>query len=153
MEQLLIIIIIAFFVFRLISRSPKYKGASGEKKVAGKLEKLIDQIEGARIFHNLILETPDGSTQIDHLVLSTTGIFVIETKNMSGWIFGGDKQRMWTQTIYMKKQNFKILSTKIISMSRRFSVFCLRIQESYLMWLCSLVMPILKQLCRQMWLK
>lgn len=107
MELLLILIFVVFVIFQLITKSPRYKGRAGEKKISSKLGKLINQLEGARIFHDLVLKTPDGSTQIDHLVLSTTGIFVIETKNMSGWIFGGDKQRRWTQTIYKRKSKFQ----------------------------------------------
>lgn len=105
--ELLFLLIVAFLFFRLISRSPKYKGLVGEKKVVGKLGKLIKELEGARIFHNVVVKTPDGSTQIDHLVLSTCGIFVIETKNMTGWIFGDERQRLWTQVIYSKKSRFQ----------------------------------------------
>ena len=38
-----------------------------------------------------------GSTQIDHIIVSVHGIFVIETKNYKGWIYGNEKQRQWTQ--------------------------------------------------------
>ena len=38
-----------------------------------------------------------GSTQIDHVIVSKYGIFVIETKNYKGWIFGNEAQRQWTQ--------------------------------------------------------
>ncbi len=58
-----------------------------------------------RRLHNVTLDTPDGTTQIDHIFLSPYGIFVLETKNMSGWIFGGEKQAQWTQKLY--KHTFK----------------------------------------------
>ena len=38
------------------------------------------------------------TVQIDHLLISTRGIFVIETKNLSGTIYGSDKRREWIQT-------------------------------------------------------
>ena len=41
--------------------------------------------------------TNGGSTQIDHVIVSKYGIFVIETKNYKGWIYGSEKQRQWTQ--------------------------------------------------------
>lgn len=47
-----------------------------------------------------------GTTQIDHVLLSRYGIFVIETKNMKGWIFGSEKQRTWTQKIYRHSNQF-----------------------------------------------
>ncbi|MFD2639143.1 NERD domain-containing protein [Piscibacillus salipiscarius] len=44
------------------------------------------------------------TTQIDHVVTSPYGIFVIETKHYQGWIFGKEHQRYWTQTIYKRKE-------------------------------------------------
>ncbi|MGO2997400.1 MAG: NERD domain-containing protein [Moraxellaceae bacterium] len=38
-----------------------------------------------------------GSTQIDHVIVSVYGIFVIETKNYKGWIYGKETQKQWTQ--------------------------------------------------------
>lgn len=58
-------------------------------------------------FHNIILETGNGTTQIDHVILSRYGIFVIETKNYNGWIFGGKDQRSWTQVLFGKKSMFQ----------------------------------------------
>lgn len=60
-----------------------------------------------RRFHNVIVPTPNGTTQIDHLLVSPFGLFVIETKNIKGWIFGSEQQRKWTQTIYGKKYSFQ----------------------------------------------
>jgi len=65
--------------------------------------------------HNVTLLTPEGTTQIDHVFVSRYGIFVVETKNMKGWIFGGENQAQWTQTLFKKsftfqnplRQNFK----------------------------------------------
>ncbi len=57
--------------------------------------------------HNVTLQTPDGTTQIDHIFVSRFGIFVVETKNMRGWIFGGEHQAQWTQRIYKKSFKFQ----------------------------------------------
>ena len=54
-----------------------------------------------------MLPTEDGSTQIDHIIVSQYGIFVVETKNMKGWIFGGEHQKMWTQSIFKHKSKFQ----------------------------------------------
>jgi hypothetical protein len=40
-------------------------------------------------------------------LISRYGIFVIETKNLKGWIFGGADQRKWTQTLYGQKHQFQ----------------------------------------------
>ena len=58
-------------------------------------------------FHNIIIQTKNGTTQIDHIILSRYGIFVIETKNYNGWIFGGKDQRFWTQVLFGTKNRFQ----------------------------------------------
>lgn len=35
------------------------------------------------------------------------GIFVIETKNYKGWIYGSERDRQWTQVIYKRKERFQ----------------------------------------------
>jgi len=47
-----------------------------------------------------------GSTQIDHIIVSVYGIFVIETKNYKGWIYGSEKQKQWTQ-VFPNGSKFK----------------------------------------------
>ena len=40
------------------------------------------------------------------IIVSEYGIFVIETKNIKGWIFGNEKQKFWTQKIYKHTNKF-----------------------------------------------
>ena len=58
-------------------------------------------------FHDVIVPTQNSTTQIDHILLSRYGIFVIETKNINGWIFGNEKSKYWTQSMYGKKYKFQ----------------------------------------------
>ncbi len=53
------------------------------------------------------MPTQDGSTQIDHIIVSEYGVFVVETKNMKGWIFGSPNQKTWTQKIYKHSSKFQ----------------------------------------------
>jgi len=59
------------------------------------------------LIKNVTLPTEDGSTQIDHVIVSRFGIFVVETKNMKGWIFGSERQKTWTQQIFKSKHKFQ----------------------------------------------
>ncbi|MGN0826945.1 MAG: NERD domain-containing protein [Kiritimatiellia bacterium] len=60
------------------------------------------------LFNDLYLPLPDGSTtQVDHVVVSRYGVFVIETKSYSGWIFGRARSAFWTQVRYRKKYQFQ----------------------------------------------
>jgi restriction system protein len=59
------------------------------------------------LLNNVTLQTGNGTAQIDHLVVADTGIFVIETKHYTGWIFGDPNDSQWTQVIYRKKSRFQ----------------------------------------------
>jgi predicted RNA-binding Zn-ribbon protein involved in translation (DUF1610 family) len=50
--------------------------------------------------NNVTIPTINGTTQIDHIIVSRYGIFVIEAKNMKGWIFGDEKSPQWTQSLF-----------------------------------------------------
>ena len=83
-----------------------FKGRFGEKKAAIGMWLTLDESVYRRI-HNVILPTSSGTTQIDHVLVSVYGLFVVETKNMTGWIFGSESQRQWTQVIYKEKYKFQ----------------------------------------------
>ncbi len=53
-----------------------------------------------KIFNDVYLPHPEGvgTTQVDHIVVSQHGLVVIETKNLSGWLFGSRKGSHWTIT-------------------------------------------------------
>lgn len=93
------------FLIGLI-KTPWFKGLCGEAlvKVAARFRL---PAETYKPLHNVTLSTPDGSTQIDHIFVSRFGIFVVETKNMKGWIFGDEHQAQWTQKIYRKSFRFQ----------------------------------------------
>ena len=94
------------FVTSIIMKNifPQLKGYIGEKRIRKLLHSLGDEYT---IFNDMYVPKKDGKmTQIDHVLLSPYGIFVIETKNYTGWIFGQEQQKNWTQTIYNKKSRF-----------------------------------------------
>lgn len=72
------------------------KGKRGERIVSKKLKKLrkADYI----LIDDILLPTASARTsQIDHIVVSTRGIFVIETKNLAGRISGSEHGQYWQQ--------------------------------------------------------
>ncbi len=83
-----------------------FKGWLGEKATQFGMWLKLDTKTYKR-FHNLIVNTRNGTTQIDHVLLSRFGIFVIETKNYNGWIFGSENQRSWSQVLYGTKHAFQ----------------------------------------------
>jgi len=62
--------------------------------------KYLFMTPGKRQFiHNCYIPTEKGSTEIDLLMIHETGLYVIESKNYSGWIFGDETQKEWTQVL------------------------------------------------------
>lgn len=88
---------VALFIYRRFK--PAIKGSLGEALVNKATFRMLDA-QQYRGFSDLYLPRPDGdgTTQVDHAVVSPFGIFVIETKNFTGWIYGAENQPQWTQT-------------------------------------------------------
>jgi len=59
------------------------------------------------LLNNLTVPTENGTTQIDHVLVSRVGVFVIETKHYKGWIFGDSKSPNWTQVLFKQKFRFQ----------------------------------------------
>ena len=58
------------------------------------------ETNGAKFLFNLYVPTEAGQTsEIDVLMIHSKGLFVIESKNYSGWIFGNEAQKNWYQTL------------------------------------------------------
>lgn len=104
---LVVILLIVLFSLRYSSRVAERRGRQGERYVAHRLKKYIRKHPSSQVLHDMILQTPDGTTQIDHLMISPFGVFVIETKNLTGWIFGDENHSSWTQVLYKKKYRFQ----------------------------------------------
>lgn len=95
----IIILIIVVSVLRGRKKhSPKSKGEQGEELVA---EALGDTIKGKQyVINNLLFENAEGkSCQIDHIFINKYGIWVIETKNYAGKIYGQENYLEWTQVL------------------------------------------------------
>ncbi len=63
--------------------------------------KYLKSLEGyKRYLFNLYIPKNNGeTTELDVVLLHESGIYVFESKNYSGWIFGTESQQYWTQTL------------------------------------------------------
>lgn len=84
---------------------PFLKGKFGEFAVSVHVKLYLNKEQYILLNDCTFPDEQNQTTQIDHILLSPFGIFVVETKNYKGWIFGGERQKMWTQKIY--KQSYK----------------------------------------------
>lgn len=92
------------FVAHKINKNIKYRGKLGERAVSAVLGKTKEGVQ--YLIDDYIVEKDGKSSQIDHILINQYGIFVIETKNYSGRIYGNDEQLEWTQVLqYGKVKN------------------------------------------------
>jgi predicted RNA-binding Zn-ribbon protein involved in translation (DUF1610 family) len=98
--------VMVLLVLVTIFRTSWFKGVLGEWLV-NLIIKLSFKQPDYYLFKDVLLPTAKGTTQIDHVLVSRFGIFVIETKNMKGWIFGKENQAKWLQQIYKHKAYFQ----------------------------------------------
>jgi restriction system protein len=83
--------------------SPRFKGTIGEVRVRRILAAMLEK-NRYTVLNDLVLPSNGGTVQIDHVVVSKFGIFVIETVFLRGWISGTEFQERW------KKHRFKRLT-------------------------------------------
>ncbi len=72
-------------------------------------DRLIENFQAPsyHLMNNVTLRRNDGTTQVDHILISRYGVYVIETKNYNGWIFANPRHSMWTQVLFKRKFRFQ----------------------------------------------
>jgi len=58
-------------------------------------------------FRRIVIPTPRGTTEIDRLIVSRFGLFVVELKDRTGWIFGGPFNPYWTAVHFKRRFRFQ----------------------------------------------
>lgn len=104
MNIFIVFIGLLIFCAYVYCNSSSYIGKRGEEKVAGILNRLPS--DEYITINNVLCQKRRKSTQIDHVVVSPYGIFVIETKNYTGWILGGENSDQWIKNMYGHKYYF-----------------------------------------------
>jgi len=88
----------SFFEKSTMSLKSTFKGFIGETVINVAMWLKLEKEVYHRLNNITLPLAKGGSTQIDHVIVSIYGIFVIETKNYKGWIYGSENQRQWTQS-------------------------------------------------------
>jgi len=66
----------------------------------------IEKLGFSSIITNVYLPSIDeGMTEVDIIAIHSTGIYVFEIKNYSGWIFGNEFSKNWTQSLNKNVKN------------------------------------------------
>ncbi len=103
--------IIAEILAKKQFKSTGYKDASGHsyfdtmtdpgRKGEYLIYRCLKVLDGQhKLLTNVYLPKGDGTTaEIDLIMITETGIYVFESKNYSGWIFGDESSKFWTQSL------------------------------------------------------
>lgn len=126
----IVLLIISFYQIKLYiySNSTYYKithnswstvkkdlGKYGEYLIYKQLKK-YEESKAKLLFNIYVPNELNTLTEIDVLMIHEKGIFVIESKNYSGWIFGNERDKKWTQVLANGDKNYffnPILQNKI----------------------------------------
>ncbi len=82
------------------------KGWIGELKTKATQKLFLDSRQ-YHVCNGVFVKGKQGTTQIDHIIVSKYGVFVVETKQRSGWIFGRKNDNQWTQKTFGKTVRFQ----------------------------------------------
>jgi restriction system protein len=101
----LLLFAVVLIVAAILAR-PQVRGWVGEKTTSVGMRLRLDAATYRQI-DNVIVPSRNGTTQIDHILVSVFGIVVIETKNIKGWIYGSAEKSTWTQVLGGRKYQFQ----------------------------------------------
>lgn len=116
MEYIIIPILFACIILSYLNRrrnmellrsvSSPERGTEAERRLVIKM--LKKGVHPKAIFHDLYLQKKNGEySQIDIVVATPQGLIVIEVKDYSGWIFGNERQKYWTQILNYGKEKYR----------------------------------------------
>jgi hypothetical protein len=60
-----------------------------------------------RRFDGLIVPDERGTTEVDRIVVTPAGVFVVETKDFGAWIYGDERDEYWTAVYPTEKHRFQ----------------------------------------------
>jgi hypothetical protein len=101
----LIILLIVVVAVGAYAKTPSGKGVIGELIVRINIGKTKPGKQ--YVVNNILFQTDDGkSSQVDHVLINPNGVFVVETKNYAGRIYGNEKQHEWTQVFNYGRSKF-----------------------------------------------
>ena len=103
-----IVCAVLFGAASIVLSLPVVKGKIGEKRVSNKLNKLAKKY-GGQVFNDITIQGEnDKTSQIDHIYVCNYGVFVVETKNYAGRIYGNESQLEWTQVLMYGRSKNKL---------------------------------------------
>lgn len=104
--SVIIIIVVITIIIKQANQKSQKGSNNAEIKVSNYLGKSI--IDEKYMLNNLVIFINNSSTEIDHVLISKKGVFVIETKGHMGHIYGSEDDFNWSQILSYGKTKNKI---------------------------------------------
>ena len=98
-------LLLVFFLIAFL-RSSWVKDLYGALQVKLSARLFLDQ-QNYTLFKNVIVPIDTGNLRIDQIIVSPFGVFVIEIRDMKGWILGSAQQIYWTQVANRQSNPFR----------------------------------------------
>ncbi|MFA5470696.1 MAG: nuclease-related domain-containing protein [Acholeplasmataceae bacterium] len=92
---IIFVIIVGYFYYL---NTPTGKGKTLENRIHRTTKSLAKQLGGLEL-RDLMFQDDLSTAQIDNLLITSKGLYIIEAKNYNGHIFGSEKQENWTMTV------------------------------------------------------
>jgi len=99
---MIISVMILLLIVIMIFRRRKIEINQGEMEV----NEVLEKIKGYKLLSNIMIKRENGTSQIDHILIGKKGVFVIETKDFNGKIYGDQYAKYWTQKLNGRKNTF-----------------------------------------------
>lgn len=106
----ILFLIFAFAAGFVLGRHRSARVAPFQTPSEARVARILSDRFGPPDYHlmnHVTLPLKHGTTQVDHILVSRFGVFVIETKDYRGWIFADAGQEKWTQVLFRSKFRFQ----------------------------------------------
>ncbi len=102
-----VFVVVAFAIGLLLGRYRANRYQNSGEALVSKAVRVNFTPPDYHLLNHVTLRVSDSTTQVDHILVSRFGVFVIETKDYKGWIFANPKQASWTQVLFNSKFRFQ----------------------------------------------
>lgn len=110
LRVLLWLALVACLAVLVVPALPRLKGQIGARRVHRRLQQALPASHYTVLRDVTVRRataTGVDTSQIDHVVVSPYGIFVIANKHYSGWIFGAQREPQWTRVYFRFRRQFQ----------------------------------------------
>ena len=109
-NKAILYILVALVAGFVIGRYRAFRAHAYQNRSEARVSHVLQANFGSPDYHlmnHITLQLKHGTTQVDHILVSRFGVFVIETKDYKGWIFGDARAAKWTQVLFRYKFKFQ----------------------------------------------